>query len=182
MVVIIFIILGLIVFGGISSFASSTKKEMALIDEVKDLGAKEGILTKHIEGLGVGVVDCKVIRFEDRILIEANNRKFEIKLEKIRAAVVKSEEELIVQNKSVVGRALIGTLIVPGLGTIIGGMSGVGTKNKKGKNTHYLILNYIDSRGELAAVTLQDPIRRYIDKLCKNINDSIPNANEVISL
>ena len=35
------------------------------------------------------------------------------------------------KGKSVVGRALVGTLIAGPLGTIVGGMSGLGTKKKK---------------------------------------------------
>ncbi|MBY9087310.1 hypothetical protein KIH86_24300, partial [Paenibacillus sp. HN-1] len=86
-------------------------------------------------------------------------QKFEIPLERMRAAVAITEQELIEKSKSVVGRALIGTIIVPGLGTIVGGMSGIGTKKKDGKKNHYLILNFIDSKGELAAVTFQDQVK-----------------------
>lgn len=83
-----------------------------------------------MEGLGIGSVECKIFRFSDRVLIDSGRQRFEIYLAQFRAAEVKSEQELIDKSKSVVGRAMIGTLIVPGLGTIVGGMSGIGNKRK----------------------------------------------------
>ena len=180
--VIVLIVLGLIVLSIVIKIVNASKKEIALSTEIEKIGAKDGLLATHVEGLGLGSIECKIIRFDDKILIDANTHKFEIPLERIRAAVALTETELIEKSKSVVGRALIGTLIVPGLGTIIGGMSGIGTKKKEGKKNHYLVLNYLDSKGELAAVTFQDQVRFIMDKFCKNVNKSIPVSSETVQL
>lgn len=152
-------------------------KSKMLKEQIKESGALQGIYVTHVEGLGIGSVECKVFRFNDRILIESNKHKFEIYLEQLRAAEAKSEKELIEKGKSVVGRAVIGTLLVPGLGTIVGGMSGIGNKKKKGKTSHYMIFNFIDAKGELSAVTFQDIVAFGINDFCQNLNNSSGEFN-----
>lgn len=54
-----------------------------------------------------------------------------------------TKETIIEQNKSVIGRAAVGGLILGPLGAIIGGISGVGSKSVlKGK--YYLVINFWD--------------------------------------
>ncbi|MBP0725517.1 hypothetical protein J5Y03_09990 [Bacillus sp. RG28] len=158
------------------------KKQKQINEKGKQLGAESVVTALHIEGLGISNNEpCELYTFKDRILIESQFKKmkFEIKLEKLRAAVVKTEKELIEKNKSVVGRALIGSLIVPGLGTIVGGMSGVGTKTKKGPSNTYLILNYLNSNGELDAVTFKNNFNLIaINKFCSTVNKSIVIVNQ----
>ena len=151
------------------------KRSKALKKEAADLGAKDFLLATYVDGLGIAPnTYCKLYLLDDKIQINANQQKFEIKLEKIRAAVVKDERELIEKGKSVVGRAVIGTLLVPGLGTIVGGMSGIGTKKKKGTLNHFLILNYTDSKGELAAVTFLNNINLIqMNNFCHKINKTV---------
>ncbi len=155
--------------------------------KIKQSGAETIITGLHIEGLGIGLKEmCYIYVFKDHIRIESFKKaKYDIKMEQIRAAEVKNEQELVQKNKSVVGRALVGNLIVPGLGAIVGGMSGVGTKTKKGKMNTYLILNFLNSKGELDAVTFQNNYNFIaIQKACKIINDSIVklNGEKVIEL
>lgn len=50
------------------------------------------------------------------------------------------------KNKSVIGRAVGGGLLLGGLGAVVGGMSGVGGKEIK-KNTLCLIISYKDKDG-----------------------------------
>jgi len=46
-----------------------------------------------------------------------------------------TETEIIEKNKSVVGRAIVGTILPFGaLGTVVGAVSGIGTKQKKKKH------------------------------------------------
>jgi len=181
MIIFVSLIVIIILFVIIKIFNAS-KKEINLSTEVKKIGAKEGLFASHIEGLGIGPIECKIFRFDDKILIDTPTHKFEIPVNRIRAAVVFTEQEIIEKNKSVVGRALVGTLIIPGLGTIIGGMSGIGTKKKDGKKNHYMILNYIDSKGKLAAVTFQDQVKFIMNKFCRNLTSSIPVSTEIIQL
>jgi len=44
-------------------------------------------------------------------------------------------------SKSVVGRAIVGGLLTGGVGAIVGGMSGIGSKTQT-KVEHYLLLQY----------------------------------------
>ncbi len=172
--------------GVIMLLVFSIKKNNALKKEAADMGARDFILATYIDGLGITQnTPCKLYLFDDKIQIDVNKQKFEIKLDKIRAAVLKDERELIDKGKSVVGRALLGTILVPGLGTIVGGMSGIGTKKKKGALNHFLILNYTDSNGELAAVTFLNNINlikmtNFYNKINKSINQS--SQGETIQL
>lgn len=163
----------------------SKKASDQLKAHMEEIGALDVFFAFHVEGLGIAPKEfCKIFRLEDKIFIESKNSKFEIGLERIRAAVVKNERELIEKGKSVVGRAVIGTLLVPGLGTIVGGMSGIGTKRKKGKVNTFFIVNYINSLGELTAVTFLNNFNLIrINKFCRDINKSLPTSNgQVIQL
>jgi hypothetical protein len=102
--VIVYLIIAAFVIAVIAGVLKSVKQGNALKQKIKDLGAKDGLNVVHVEGLGMGsAAPC------NRILIDAKTHKFEIQLEKLRAAVVKSEQELIEKGKSVVGRAVLGT-------------------------------------------------------------------------
>ena len=52
-----------------------------------------------------------------------------------------SKTELAKDNKSVIGRSIVGAVLLGPLGAIIGGMSGIGYKEKLA-DEHYLIINY----------------------------------------
>jgi hypothetical protein len=174
------VVIVLLITGGIKESKARKKK-------MRDLGANHVFQALHVEGLGIYPnALCDIFHFDDRILIDSKPHKFEIRLEQLRAAVVKTEQELVEKGKSVVGRALIGTLLVPGLGTIVGGMSGIGTKKKTGKTNRYLIFNFIDSKGELAAVTFRNNFNVIkIHEFCEAVNKSVaprPNDDGVIQL
>jgi len=62
-----------------------------------------------------------------------------------------SESELTSQNKSVVGRAAVGGLLLGPLGAIVGGMSGVNGSKMSYKT--YLVVNYRDNFGEIQAIS-----------------------------
>lgn len=54
-----------------------------------------------------------------------------------------SHDELAKTDKSVIGRAVVGGLILGPLGAIVGGMSGIGSKEKI-INKQYFVINYWD--------------------------------------
>ena len=64
-----------------------------------------------------------------------------LNINKISSVRIFTEKEIIEKDKSVVGRAVAGTLIAGPLGTIVGGISGVGSKKKK-KNFRIMTINY----------------------------------------
>lgn len=183
----IFVILLVIIVGCVFMYRFTSKIQKQKREQMNSRGAKTFISTIHVEGLPISPkVPCDVIQFEDHVQIESGDNKFRIPLENMQAAAVKTERELIEKSKSVVGRALIGTLIVPGLGTIVGGMSGIGNKKTKGAASTYLILNYLNAQGELAAVTFMnnqlDMGKSY--KFCEDINAVVraQNGQEAIQL
>ncbi|TCZ76067.1 hypothetical protein E0485_14570 [Paenibacillus albiflavus] len=184
--IIVIIFFSLILVGSIIMFRLSVKANKALKQKAADLGASDSFACMHHEGLGIAdKAMCEVFRCDDKIIIDARSHKFEIQLNQLRAAVVKSEQELIEKGKSVVGRAVIGTLLVPGLGTIIGGMSGIGNKKKKGQINYYMIFNYTDQAGELKAVTFKNNFNvSRMNKFCNGINQSLHtfSTNEAIQL
>jgi len=64
-----------------------------------------------------------------------------------------SREELSRTDKSVIGRAIVGGLILGPLGAIVGGMSGIGNEEKL-KNLNYLVINYWDKETKAAQTLL----------------------------
>ena len=64
-----------------------------------------------------------------------------------------SLEELTKTDKSIVGRAVVGGLILGPLGAIVGGMTGIGNKEKS-VNIHYLVMNYWDTKTKAAQTLL----------------------------
>lgn len=63
-----------------------------------------------------------------------------------------SSKEIIEKQKNVVGRAVIGELILGPVGGIVGGISGTG-KKKKTKFCMYLVINYISKDGNTEALS-----------------------------
>lgn len=64
-----------------------------------------------------------------------------------------TESELIKMDKSVIGRAVVGGLILGPLGAIIGGLSGVGSREKISQK-NYLIINFWDTESRAAQTLL----------------------------
>ena len=62
-----------------------------------------------------------------------------------------SDKEIVEKNKSTVGRAAIGGLILGPLGAIVGGISGIGS-NKSNKVNYYTVINY-ESQGEIKVLS-----------------------------
>jgi hypothetical protein len=54
-----------------------------------------------------------------------------------------SKGEIVLAGKSVIGRAVVGGLILGPLGAVVGGMSGIGA-NEQFIDKHYIIINYWD--------------------------------------
>lgn len=76
-----------------------------------------------------------------RIMVGLSN--YDIHNSQIISIVKTSSAELGQVNKSVVGRAVIGDIIMGPLGAIVGGMSGIGTKSAV-VVTQYVAINYWD--------------------------------------
>lgn len=168
------------VFLIIAAIKSMAKEKKRLAAKKQEVGATDIVPALHWEGLGlIKQAPCDLYLLPEKLVIEHRNQKFEIPTDRIRAADFKTEQELQEKGKSVVGRAVIGTLLVPGLGTIVGGMSGIGKKKvKKGPMNHFLIINYINSTGELTGVTLFNNLNTIrLQMFAKSINKGIQSKN-----
>ncbi len=62
-------------------------------------------------------------------------------------------EDIVKTDKSVIGRAVVGGLILGPLGAVVGGMSGIGSKEEY-KNKYYIIINYWDIPSQSAQTLL----------------------------
>lgn len=176
---IIIVVLLIFIAVPISVAVSSKAVEKKMKQKAAEIGATDFVYASYYDGLGIQKGSfAEIFLLPDRLLFQINNtQNFELKLSQIRAAENKSERELIEKGKSVVGRAVIGTLLVPGLGTIVGGMSGIGTKKKKGKENNFLIINYIDSQGDLTGITFLNNYNQFkIIKFCHKVNSTLPSV------
>ena len=96
--------------------------------------------------------------------------------------------ELARQNKSAVGRAVVGGLIMGPLGAIVGGITGVGTKSAK--NNSYLVINYWEPTLKHAQTILirgkDQEIRAFVGRLNTERNKTPPQTeaqrNEIQNL
>lgn len=148
--------------------------------KAKAEGALDMLPCVHVSGLGIGeFTACDLLCFHDKIEIRelTSKRTFQIPIERLRALEIKSEQEFKELDRSVIGRALVGTLLVPGLGTIVGGMSGLKSK-KKGDLKTYLIINYIDKENQLQGVTFENSLNIIrMHNFIKGVNKYISESN-----
>lgn len=108
-------------------------------------------------------------RFSIRVTFLDNEQKIEFKSrvnKKSQPAYIRYEQvvnyetytdkEIIEKQKSVLGRAAIGGLFLGSLGSIIGGVSGVGTKQETNDRS-YVVINYKSSQdtNEIKALSLE---------------------------
>lgn len=111
---------------------------------------KPALQGSHISGINIfgeeEIIEAKIqdgkIRFRS---VQDKKKEAYLDINKITSAKILTRKEIEEKGKSVVGRALVGTLIAGPLGTIVGGMSGLGTKKKK-KNVRYFIINYDEDK------------------------------------
>lgn len=122
-------------------------KSRNLKNRANTLEASMSVVGLHILGIQNTPAQTLTSLFlcPEKIVIEAKGAKFELPLERLNAAIAKTHTELVQQQKSVAGRALIGGVLLGPIGAIVGGMTGIGKKNKKG---NYLILNFTSQTGE----------------------------------
>lgn len=107
--------------------------------KVKTLKLKD---ITHIEGISSlrAEEDCALYVDDEKLTIISKIGKFNISLDRIVNAGLITKSEMESKNKSVLGRALVGSAV--GLG-LIGALSGIGQKVKK-KYSYFLVINYKD--------------------------------------
>lgn len=98
-------------------------------------------LATHMHGLPHSEKDDKaeIYLLEDRLKISCTNKRYEMPHDRIVVAKYLDSTDVLKQDKSVVGRGVAGYVLLGPLGSIVGGMSGIGEKKTKG---NFLVLNY----------------------------------------
>lgn len=121
------------------------KKEIPIIKEKKVKVLRLTDIT-HIEGISSLREEekCELSVNDNELTVISNIGNFNISLDRIVNAGILSKKEMESKNKSVLGRAIVGSLV--GLG-FIGALSGIGQKVKK-KYNYFLVINYKDKNSE----------------------------------
>lgn len=112
-------------------------------DKPKQFGIVKLKWAKYVEGipyLSEGQ-ECDLIVDNEKLSIIHKDRTLNISLEQIVNASLLTKKEAITKNKSAVGRGIVGGVLTGGVGLLLGGLSGVGTKVKN-KSNYFLIINY----------------------------------------
>lgn len=141
-----------------------------------NMGFFSQIQMKFVDGINAyksgDIVTLDIDEKNNEIIIKGfinrNAPVIHLPLNKLTHVSLETEQEIIEKNKSVVGRAAVGTLIAGPLGAIVGGMSGIGTKKKKGKEKAILTIGYTE--GELVFIEDKNiTITNFYNKLRKYI-------------
>ena len=120
---------------------------------------------KPLQDLGPIKADMDVVDvalFDDHLELKANLKKHEpitLQYSQITDVFYGLETEVVEKNRSVIGRAVAGGLLFGGVGAVVGGMSGVGKKEKKVTKLLFII-SYTSKDGEDAFLQFEDT-RRY---------------------
>lgn len=124
---------------------------------MKEKGKKYGALKYGVGTHMYGLPNVKeyastnIFLADDKIVIEADKRTFEVTYEQLTAAEAMTATDLLTKDKSVIGRAIVGGVLLGPIGAIVGGMSGIGKEKMKG---NFLILNYIPSNSDETKVLI----------------------------
>jgi len=95
---------------------------------------------KHIEGMDLASgIDVNISFSEGTIQID----DIILRTSSVERLAISSSKQLVEQEKSVMGRAIIGSAF-GGIGAIVGGMSGINDGSKETRLIHYLTMTFKD--------------------------------------
>lgn len=156
------------------------KKEMPIVKEKKVKVLKLTDIT-HIEGISSLREEekCELNVNDNDLIVVSNIGNFNISLDRIVNAGILSKKEMESKNKSVLGRAMVGSLV--GLG-FIGALSGIGQKVKK-KYNYFLVINYKDKNTEEIKLLVfglgkySSVGKLFVDRLTKRLSNEKVNID-----
>lgn len=127
----------------------------------------------HIDGipnLSVGI-KVNIGTKEDHLLINGTHR---LSLSQVNKVQHLTEFQLVDKQKSVIKRAVVGGLLLGPIAAIVGGISGVGTKQTN-ETQNFLIIDFRDKEGEDHTAVFHlsnysmDGIRKFIEDVNKKV-------------
>ncbi len=156
------------------------KKEMPIVKEKKVRVLKLTDIT-HIEGISSLREEekCELNVNDNDLIVISSIGNFSISLDRIVNAGILSKKEMESKNKSVLGRAMVGSLV--GLG-FIGALSGIGQKVKK-KYNYFLVINYKDKHTEEIKLLVfglgkySSVGKLFVDRLTKRLSNEKVNID-----
>lgn len=129
---------------------------MGLFGKKEDKSRKLKVMSmtfEHVEGLPYPVGFSVILWTPEKnftILPFREKKKYprvELGYDQIKEVEMVDEKQILDVDKSVIGRAVAGGILLGGLGATIGAISGVGTKKKSVLN-RYLVINYTSSESQ----------------------------------
>lgn len=100
---------------------------------------------RHIEGIP-NLLEGEIVRISSNKTSINIGGKYYISKNKINYKTVTNSKMLTEKQKSVIKRSLIGVAVAGPLGAILGGMSGIGTKQTT-ETVHFLTIGFEDDKG-----------------------------------
>jgi len=143
----IILFLAILTFG-ISRMVISSKKKRRFDARMHEVGFHRAGLPQVPEN---AMVD--VLLGRDALLIQHKGQTLALNASRIRAATFMTKTDLQRAGKSVIGRGVVGGVLLGPLGAIVGAASGVGDKKKAG---NYLVVNY-EMNGEIQVIIFDFP-------------------------
>jgi len=96
---------------------------------------------KHIEGMDLASgINVNISFSEGTIQID----DIILRISSIERLAISSSKQLVEQEKSVMGRAIVGGVLTGGIGAIVGGISGINDGSKETRLIHYLTITFKD--------------------------------------
>lgn len=137
---------------------------------------KTKMFFNSIKGLNINENErIELIKSDDSLII--NKALSTVNLETIKYKDIISinrynEQEIVQKDKSVIGRAIVGGVLTGGIGAVVGGMSGVGSKSKKGKMRFFVNIDYFKNNTKMNII-IEDYILIGSEKFILDIQSKV---------
>lgn len=169
-----FVIFVIVVFIAIFFLEKSRRKSKA---QAKAMGAYDSANCFHEHGIiqlqKRESVDLFLL--DKKIVIKSKDLAIELPIERLTAAQYLRKTDLLKENKSAIARGIVGGVLIGPLGAIVGSVSGVGDKHKKG---NYLVINYTSADSNEVQVLIFDMILYQVaDRMAKALTKQIISSN-----
>lgn len=124
--------------------------------------------------ISVTLLDDK-IEFKQRL----GSKQVYLRYSQITKVGIVNGNELIEKDKSVLGRSIVGGLLLGPLGAVVGAIDGAGTKKKVILNKKYIVFNYISSNNEEKSLPVEIVGATLgLSKFLKKLNEVCPNLEK----